>query len=70
MALEMIPDRPGREVAVEPKLDGLLAIFYSDWVMPQTTAVSATFGGVLTAVGAGGFAVVPVDRRPLERQRW
>ncbi|MEV7931035.1 hypothetical protein [Kitasatospora sp. NPDC088779] len=36
MALEMIPDRPGREVAFEPKLDGLLAIFYSDWVMPQT----------------------------------
>ena len=35
MALEMIPDRPGREVAFEPKLDRLLAIFCPDWVMPQ-----------------------------------
>ena len=35
MTLEMIPDRPGREDAFEPKLDELLAIFCPDWVMPQ-----------------------------------
>jgi hypothetical protein len=33
--LEMIPDRPGREVAFEPLLDELLPIFCPGWEMPQ-----------------------------------
>ncbi|MHA6765147.1 hypothetical protein [Streptacidiphilus sp. PAMC 29251] len=35
MALEMIPDRPGREVAFEPLLDTLMALFAPDWVLPD-----------------------------------
>ncbi|SOE48106.1 hypothetical protein SAMN05446589_0183 [Streptomyces sp. OV198] len=35
MALEMIPDRPGREAVFEPLLDELLAQFSPDWVMPE-----------------------------------
>jgi hypothetical protein len=33
--LEMIPDRPGREVAFEPLLDELLPVFCTGWEMPQ-----------------------------------
>ncbi|MFD9653778.1 hypothetical protein [Streptomyces mirabilis] len=35
MALEMIPDRPGREAVFEPLLDELLALFGPDWVLPE-----------------------------------
>ncbi|MFG2434584.1 hypothetical protein [Streptomyces sp. NPDC048508] len=35
MALEMIPDRPGREVAFEPLLDGLLEVVSPTWVLPE-----------------------------------
>jgi hypothetical protein len=35
MALEMIPDRPGREVAFEPLLDGLPELFSPAWVLPE-----------------------------------
>lgn len=35
MALEMIPDRPGREAVFEPLLDELLALFSPDWVLPE-----------------------------------
>ncbi|MFE9481179.1 hypothetical protein ACFYNM_21555 [Streptomyces spororaveus] len=34
MALEMLPDRGGREAAFEPLLDGLLALFCPDWELP------------------------------------
>jgi hypothetical protein len=35
MALEMLPDRPGREVAFEPLLDDLLELFSPAWVLPE-----------------------------------
>ncbi|MFJ5726407.1 hypothetical protein [Streptomyces sp. NPDC093149] len=35
VAIEMIPDRPGREAAFEPLLDELLAIFSPSWVLPD-----------------------------------
>ncbi|WP_145909232.1 hypothetical protein [Kitasatospora viridis] len=35
MAIEMIPDRPGREVAFEPLLDELLEVFSPSWVLPD-----------------------------------
>ena len=35
MALEMILDRPGREVAFEPLLDDLLELFSPYWVLPE-----------------------------------
>ncbi|MFF0035859.1 hypothetical protein ACFYRG_06465 [Streptomyces mirabilis] len=35
MALEMIPDRPGREAVFEPLLDELLALFSPDWVQSE-----------------------------------
>lgn len=35
MALGMIPDRPGREVAFEPLLDELLGLFSPSWVLPD-----------------------------------
>ncbi|MFF3655932.1 hypothetical protein [Streptomyces olivochromogenes] len=35
MALEMIPDRPGREAVFEPLLDELLALFSPDGVLPE-----------------------------------
>ncbi|MFH8387802.1 hypothetical protein ACH4E7_44180 [Kitasatospora sp. NPDC018058] len=38
MALEMIPDRPGREVAFEPLLDGLLGLFSPAWALPDQMA--------------------------------
>ncbi|MCX5402664.1 hypothetical protein OHA37_02040 [Streptomyces sp. NBC_00335] len=34
MALEIIPDRAGREVAFEPMLDELLTAFSPDWELP------------------------------------
>lgn len=34
MALEILPDRAGREVAFEPLLDELLALFCPDWELP------------------------------------
>lgn len=34
MPVEMLPDRAGREVAFEPLLDELLAIFCPDWELP------------------------------------
>ncbi|MEU9339460.1 hypothetical protein AB0D49_41025 [Streptomyces sp. NPDC048290] len=38
MALGMIPDREGREVAFEPLLDTLLALFSPSWVLPELMA--------------------------------
>jgi hypothetical protein len=38
MAIEMIPDRPGREVAFEPLLDRLLELFSPAWVLPDRMA--------------------------------
>ncbi|MFE7244219.1 hypothetical protein [Streptomyces sp. NPDC057580] len=35
MALEMIPDRPGREVVFEPFLDDLLELFSPSWVLQE-----------------------------------
>ncbi|SEK54645.1 hypothetical protein SAMN05414137_102391 [Streptacidiphilus jiangxiensis] len=34
----MIPDRPGREVAFEPLLDGLLELFSPSWTLPEVMA--------------------------------
>lgn len=38
MALQMIPDREGREVAFEPLLDDLLELFSPSWVLPERMA--------------------------------
>jgi hypothetical protein len=38
VAVEMIPDRPGREVAFEPLLDPLLEVFSPSWVLPRGMA--------------------------------
>ncbi|MER7645521.1 hypothetical protein [Streptomyces sp. NPDC126522] len=35
MALEMIPDRLGREIAFEPLLDSLLEVFSPAWILPE-----------------------------------
>ncbi|MFB7646000.1 hypothetical protein ACFC0S_33930 [Streptomyces sp. NPDC056084] len=38
MALETIPDRPGREAAFEPLLDGLPEVFSPAWGLPERMA--------------------------------
>ncbi len=38
VAIEMIPDRPGREVAFEPLLDELLEFFSPCWILPDRMA--------------------------------